>query len=289
MNTKIKAALITGVTSIIVGLFAYKIGAHNEIEAVQSQIANITGNENNVVINDVNELVKEYNTLLDKNANLENQVNQYLTDYQKVITEKDGLEKSLTDSPVIDMQDIGLFIDGEDKNINKKSSYAIINGTEYFSKEIVEKLLDKNMTLNVKDDNLYIGRFVSDSTSLFSCRIIDGNDYDLLDSATDSYGNNHTNTLKLNHYTKITYNLNKQYSLLRFKVAVDEESEGNKNCIISVTADGKPVQTTPNLDKVLTEEMPYNDLPINNCTRLEITCTGDSYIYPLIYDAVVYN
>ncbi|MBQ8942541.1 MAG: hypothetical protein IJ062_11965 [Firmicutes bacterium] len=289
MKKAIVVALIGLIGTVTAAAIGYDTGKSNQIEAIQSQIANVTGNENNVIINDVNDFVTRYNELVKSNEDLEAKNTQYFSDYQKVTNEKEQLESMFNDSPSVKTQDMGLYINGENININKSNSFAMVNGTEYFSKEILEKVIDKNKELIVQDDNVFIGRVVSDSTKLFSQRIVDSNNYEVVENATDSYGNPHSNVARLNNETKVIYSLNENYSLLRFKLAIDEKSYGDRKCMVSISIDGNPIKSFSNLDKVSTKELEIDSMGINNCSILEISCTGDRQVYPLIYDAVVYN
>lgn len=95
--------------------------------------------------------------------------------------------------------------------------------------------------------------------------------------------------IKLADGNDIVFSLNEKYSLLKLKIAIDESSDSNRQCTVSILADGQEVWTSPQINKISTKELDYPELKINNCSRLEIKCSGDWSVYPLVYDAEVYN
>lgn len=288
---KIIIALIGLAGTIIAAIIGVAFGKESQDKYVQSQIANVSGDGNTVTMNSVDDLVKNYNKLSEENETLKDQNQQYFSDYKKVSEEKEALSAQLKDSPVIQLKDLGLCIDGDAININRSNSYALINGAEYFSKDFIDHLTSDSTSVTIQDDAMYIGKIVADRASLSSKKIIDLGGGQILDSTTDSYGNTHLNVVKLGYNTSINYSLDEKYSFLKLKIAIDESSSSynSNNCTVAILADGQLIQTSPQLDKISTKEIEYKDLQINNCSRLEIKCTGDSGVYPIIYDGEVYN
>lgn len=286
---KIIIALIGVAGTIAAAFIGVFFGRESQNKYVQSQIANVTGDGNTVTMNSVDDLVKSYNKLSEENETLKKQNQQYFEDYQLTKEEKEALNVQLKDTPAIQLKDLGLCIDGDDININRSNSYAIINGAEYFSRDFIDNLTSDKISVTIQDDAMYLGRIVANRAALSSKRVIDLGGCQILDNATDSYGNTHLNVIKLERDSNINYNLGGNYSLLKLKIAIEESSYNDKKCSISILADGQEIQTSPQLNKISTNELEYKDLQINNCTRLEIKCTGDWGIYPLIYDAEVYN
>lgn len=279
MKATVKAAIITGICTIVAGAIG---GAYVQNSYINSQIANVKGNNNTVNINNVDDLINRYKELeLQNSANLQN--------YDKVSKENEELKKQQTNSPVTQLKNLGLFVNGEEINVNKNNSYAIINGTDYFSKDFLLQLIDKNSSINIKDDNLYIGRIVAETASLFEQRVISNSGAKSEENVTDAYGNVHAKVVKFDSNAQVIFNLNQQYTFLKFKVAIHENSNINREGIITISADGKLVYTTPKLEKVSTKELITPEININNCSTLEIKCASDYDCIPLIYDATIYN
>lgn len=287
---KIIIALIGLAGTIIAAIIGVAFGKESQNKYVQSQIANVSGDGNTVTMNSVDDLVKNYNKLCEENETLKEQNQQYFNDNKEAKEEIEALTAQLKDSPVIQLEDLGLCIDGDNININRSNSYALINGVEYFSKEFIDNLTSDSTSVTIQDDAMYIGKIVADRALLADKPIIDLEGCEKLDSATDSYGNTHLNVIKLSPNRSINYSLDKKYSLLKIKIATDESTKSyGEDCTISILADGQEIKTTPPLNKISTEEIEYKDLQINNCSRLEIKCIDGYLIYPIIYDAEVYN
>lgn len=283
---RIFVELLIAVLSVAAGVLG---GSFVQNKYIESQVANVTGDGNTVTINNVDDLVENFNKLMKENETLKEQNEDYYTDYKEAKETIESLENQLGDSPSIELKDLSLCVDGEDKNINKNKSYAIINGTDYFSEDFLNSIIADNTSITIKDDVMYLGKVVADMESLFSQRIVDEGGASVVDNATDSYGNTHVNVLRLGQGNDIVFSLNEKYSLLKLKIAIDESSDSNRQCTVTVLADGQEVWTSPQLNKISTKELDYPDLKINNCSRLEIKCSGDWNICPLVYEAEVYN
>jgi len=294
---QIVIGILGAICTIIAAFIGIKHGENKQNEIVQSQIANVNGDGNTVTMNDVNDLVNSYNDLIEENETLKEQNEQYFNDYKTIKEEKDSLQEEknslttqLQDSPDIQFKNLGLCINGKNININKKNSHVVINGVDYFSKDFVNSLVDKNTSIAIKDDTMYLGRIVADKEKLFSQRVVDSYGFKIIDSITDSYGNTHSNAGKFSYSNSVVYfNLNEKFSLLRLKIAIDETSYSDYTGIITIIADEEIVYTSDELDKVKTNEIVEEDIHVNNCTLLEIRFEGEGGIYPIIYDAEVYN
>lgn len=272
--------------SILLGIFG---GSLLQNLYVNSQVIDVSGDDNTVNINSVDDLIKNFNKLSEENETLREQNKDYFEDNKESKNTIENLEKQLGDTPAIELKNLGLCIDGEDKNINKNNSYAIINGVDYYSKDFLDSLISDDTSKTIKDETMFLGRVIADKTSLFSQRIVDEGGASVVENATDAYGNTHINAIKMGTGNNIVFSLDEKYSLLKLKIAISESSYNDKHCTISILADGQEVKTSSQLDKISTKEIEYKDLQINNCSRLEIRCSGDWSIEPLIYEADVYN
>lgn len=185
-KVRIFVELLIAVLSLAAGVLG---GSFVQNKYIESQVANVSGDGNTVTINNVDDLVKNFNKLLEENETLKEQNEDYYTEYKEAKETIDSLEVQLGDSPAIELKDLSLCVDGEDKNINKNKSYAVINGADYFSEDFLNSIIADNTAITIKDDVMYLGKVVADRENLFSQRIVDEGGASVVDNATDSYGN----------------------------------------------------------------------------------------------------
>lgn len=293
MKATVKAALITGILGIVGTVTAAFIGKNfgeeNAVQQLYSQITTINGNNNTVTVNSVDEFVTQYNKLLNENETLKSQNSQYFSDYTEQKNINNNLELQLGERPVVTYENIGLCINGEDIPINKQNSIVIIDGREYYSKELAESFLDDTQNITIKEDTLFIGKVIADKASLFDQHIHDALFAEIVNTSKDAFGNSHSNVLYFNdaQYHKIIFALNKEYSLLKMKFVPSEDSKIDNYGNLIIYADKDPVRSFDNLNK---ESSPFEDeIPINNCTLLTIEYNSGFNNQFLIYDAIVYN
>lgn len=281
MTDTIKAALITGILGLIATITAAVIGVsfgksseqkniQNEIQKVMGNVVNITGNDNSVTINSVKDLVDEYQRLQSQNKSLLDQNSKYFSDLSEAIYQVNALQSKANDVPNISFSNLGLSIDAQDIPINKNNSMTTIDGRDYFSKEIIESLIADDQNFTIKDDTLFIGKVIAEKANLFDQWVTDSFSCDYEEAINDSLGNTCTKALVLwMRSGNITFNLNKKYSNLKFKLS--SYNEGNKNIsgIITIKADEEVVYTSPTIN--IYTKMIDVDIPINNCTTLTIT------------------
>lgn len=297
METEIKVALIGGILGMVGTISAAIIGNHfgekNAVQQLYSQVVTLNGNNNKVTVNNVDDFVAQYIKLLSENETLKSQNSQYFADYTEQKNLNNNLESQLDEHPVISYKNIGLCIDGEDIPINKQNAIAIIDGREYYSKELAENLLDDDQIITIKDDTLFIGKVIVEKSSLTDEVVVKSNNITITNNIKDSYGNIHTNVLyPENYHSYVTINLNRQFSLLKFRLAVQEN--GFSDAIVTIKADDIVVYTSPKLF-ITTEPFDVIDIPINYCSLLTIEIdsgsdNGFGYGFNcIISDPVVYN
>lgn len=168
MKTEIKAAIIGGIFTIAAGIIGAKFGEQQGEQSVMSEIstnvATITGDNNQITINDINTFVAGYLDLKEQNRQLQ----QMNSQYYELIQEKDRqlsndnsqieeLNGMLADSPVITYQDRELYISAEKVPIKTEGSVIVIDGREYLSREIVDYLLPDRESLTIKSNGIYVG------------------------------------------------------------------------------------------------------------------------------------
>lgn len=299
MNKTIKAALITGIATIIAGFIggmsygksSEQKNIQNEIHSVMGNVINVTGNDNQVTINSVKDLVDEYQRLQSQNKSLLEQNSKYFSDLTEANYQLNALQSKTNELPEIKFNDLSLLIDVQDIPINKNNSMVTIDGRDYFSREIVESLIPTNQNMIIKDDTLFVGRVIVNSSNLFDQWKVDSGFVDIQTSATDSYGNIHENTLVFHGQSSyIVYNIKNQYSLLQCNISVKEDARIDGKGKLIIKADDYIIYTSPTLTKT-TKPFKEIDIPLNNCSLLTIEYNRD-FRYSnscLVSDIVLYN
>lgn len=296
MNKTIIAALITGVATIIAGFIGgmgygksiEQKNIQNEIQQFMGNAVNITGNDNSVTINNIKDLVDEYQRLQFQNQSLLDQNSKYFNDLSEANYQINTLQSKTDNIPEINFSNLGLSIDAQDIPINKNNSMVSIDGRDYFSREIVEKLISNEQNFIVKNDTLFIGKIIAEKAYLLDQWVTDSFSCDYEEAINDSLGNTCTKALVLwMRSGNITYNLNKKYGHLKFKLSSYNERDKNISGIITIKADEEIIYTSPTIN-IYTEIIDV-DIPINNCNTLTITGTTKDFFRCIISDAIVYN
>lgn len=228
--------------------------------------------------------IEEYNRLEAENATLKIQLQEKI----------DKLKEQADSAPILDYNSFALSVDGNDIPINKNNSMVTIDGREYVSKEILEKLLDENQNITIQEDTIFIGKVISEKRSLLSddC-IMDQHNIALTDSVRDSYGNNYSNVFlsyaKPQNLSHIIFVLNREYALLKFSAAIRDNSYLEPIGTIIIKADEEVVYISEDLNKK-TEPFSEIDIPINNCNLLTIEYSASTYdVDCIISELTVYN
>lgn len=298
-------AIITGILGVVGSVMAANMGKdqgeQETINQLNSQIANVNGDNNTVTINSVDDLINEYSELTSENKSLVSQNTKYYDELEEAkskIEEYENqsnskvkeLEQQINDMPDVQFRDIGLSVNGEIIPINSTDSSVVVNNRTYYSDEFVKSLVDSNNNITIQDNTLYIGKIIKENSSLSNEWILNKSNVSFDDSVTDSYGYIHTNALRFNSSTcSIIYNLNSEYSLLKCDISIRDSSYMDKTGIITIKADDTIVYTSPVLTKT-TEPFSEEDIPINNCKLLTIEYNANSGSNQCIMDNItVYN
>lgn len=296
----VKAAFITGIlgiiaaviTGIISGAVGKKQATQEIFTEIENGVANINGDNASVVINDIDDLINDYESLKVRNEGLVTLNEQYAKQIKENELELQSLRRQQEDTPVMNYKNLALCINGENISINTNESMVSINGREYVSREFVDNILADNETLTIKDDTAYIGRIIADQSNLFDQWVVDSSNFKTYENLVDSYGNQYFSGLgSKNSKSFITYNLNNRYSLLKLKIAVEEDVFTSLNGTITIKADDNVVYVSPEIGKK-TAPFEVVDIPINNCSLLTIEGrfnNVNSGINFIISDAFVYN
>lgn len=301
MNKTIKASLIGAGATILAAIIGLNTGKsieqkhiQNEINAAMGDMVNIIGDGNNVTINDIKDLIADYQNLKSNNDSLIAQNAKYFDDLMNANKQLEELQSNAEGIPEFVFNDLGLYINGEENSINKNASVVTINGSDYFSKEIVQNLLSDNENMTIKNDTIFIGKVIENKADLLTQKIVDSFECNNINTIMDSYGTTHVNSLCFNPLcfnsrdTYIIFNLNEKYLYLDMSVSISEKTQSGSNGILIVKADDKVVYTSEQLF-LTTKPFTIKDIPINNCNLLTISYNYNGFNQCILSDAIVYN
>lgn len=317
MDKTIKAALITGILGVMGTVAAAFLGTNagkdaekkviqNEINEAFGDVINVIGDDNNVTINDIKGLIEDYQNMQIQNKSLLDQNTKYFDDLTEANNKLKNLENDTNQKveelqnqinamPFFEYTNLGLCIDVEDISINKNNSMVTIDGREYLSKEIVEKLIPDNHNITIKDDTLFIGNVVVDKANLLDQFINQSFIVENFTNAVDSYGNNRVNGLCFNPTSRyddsyIVYSLKQKYAYMDLWISVPENTDPDSNGKLIITLNNNETVYTSEDISLLTKPFKIEKLSLNNCDLVEIWLNRNSgALRCLITEAVVYN
>ena len=216
-----------------------------------------------------------------------NNVDEFIKDYQKTI------KNQLNDRSYVVYRNLGLYVDSSNISIASDKSQAVIDDKEYYAKSVIEGIVGNNKTITTDDNYMYIGKKVSDRTSLFSDKIwvVDKKNCDVNVSKKDSRGNNRSNALQLTYNNSyIIYNTDKKYNYISFIISIADGSSNTNNVTVSLKDENENVIYSTEISK-LDEPIKVTDVAINSCSTLKVEATTANYnlCYCLISEAYVYN
>lgn len=224
---------------------------------------------------DVQEVVAENEELKEKISGYESQIETM----EDVKNENDYL---------IEFENLGLSIEGEEKTIEKDKSSVLIDGVRYYSQDIINNLLPINTSISVENNMLYVGKKVKEKTSLYKQPIIDkGFDVFIYNNVSNTYGNVYNEAVIFQYNgCYIVFNAGMEYS--NFKCTVSMEEGNRYESILQIEADDQVVYTS---DKITCQTAPFEiEIPINMASRLTIRTMGESGGSGiLISDGILYN
>ena len=301
MKASIKAAWITGLLGLAGTVSAAIIGnsigksteqrnIQNQMNEVMGDMVNVIGDGNNVTINDIKEVLEDYLDLKTQNESLLAQNTKYFDDLTKANKEIDQLHMLSSEEPSINFTNLAMSIDGEDMLVNQNNSMVTINGRDYMSKELFEKIIPDNKSITIKNDMLIIGRNIAEQASLFNQWIVDQSSCSHDETYTDSFGHTYSNSISLRENgSHIIFNLDNKYKYLKLGYAADENTNLNEVGTIIVKADDNIVYTSSEIAKT-NDFNEIMDIDIKNCSLLKLEYSITNSWHPcIISDAVVYN
>ena len=270
-----KIALFVGILGAIATVASAIITSNYTEQKIfkklQGSVGEVSGDNNNVTINDVNDIVKDYQGVKELNK-------QYATQLEKNADELKQLKTQLGDTPIFKFNDLDLTVDGEEIPIDAANSMVTIDGREYLDKSFVDNILGTNRSLTIKD-----------KTSLNDSWLVDSNYVNFPDSITDSFGDMHTNAITFSSYEPYAvFNLKEDFNLFSCRIAASEDSDSEFVGRIVIKADDKTVYTSPEFSKT-TKPFVKKDIPVKNCSLLKIEFHNESGGECIISDAFAYN
>lgn len=276
-------ALIGVIGTISAAIIGVKWGRDNVNVIVQLDGKNIVLNDN-----DVQKLISENEELKNLTSDYKSQIEKLENKSNDLAIQLGSANGELDSIPVIEFQNLGLSINGEEKNINKEKSAVLINGVQYYSQEFVDNLLVDNVSIIIQDDMFYVGKIVKEKINLFKRPVVEmASSSAFYESIKDTYGNVYSNALLIrsnNGFT--TFNAGREYAYLKCIVAMQDDYSGKG--ALQVRADGEVIYTSEEMTN-MTE--PYEiEIPINQASLISIGTIGErdeSRI--LISNAMLYN
>lgn len=255
--------------------------------------SSVIGDGNVVSFNNVDEFIKDYQNTIEDNGKLNDQNTEYYKNYVEIKEQNELLKNQLNDRSSVVYRNLGLYVDSSNISIVSDKSQAVIDGKEYYAKSVIEGIVGNNKTITTDDNYMYIGKKVSDRTSLFSDKIwvVDKKNCDVNVSKKDSRGNNRSNALQLTYNNSyIIYNTDKKYNYISFIILIADGSSNTNNVTVSLKDENENVIYSTEISK-LDEPIKVTDVAINSCSTLKVEATTANYnlCYCLISEAYVYN
>lgn len=297
LKKAVVSSIITGTIGLVATIIAANISSNiarknatqEVINQIENGVATLNGDNANIIINDVDDVISDYEKLKIQNEGLNELNTQYAEQIKNNSAELESLHKQLDGTPVISFSNLSLCIDGENVPINSNDAMISVNGREYVSKEFVDHILTNKEELTIKDDVAYIGRIIADQSNLFDKWVVDSYNFEKEENCVDSYGNKRTNVLSSYSNSYVIYNLNGEYSSIKMIISIDDNAYREASTIVRIKADDTVVYTSPEIKKT-SEPFEIVDIPVNNCTLLKIECDSNMVgSNVIISDAIVYN
>lgn len=282
-----KIAIIVAIIEFIGLIIAAIIGV---VFAKENSTKMIQENENIIVLSE------EIQEMENKNEKIKNEISTYKEEIEELKSQNKELETKLAianseseDIQAMEYRNFGLFIDGEEKLIEKDKSLVLINGRKYYSKDFVDNLLPPDKAATEKNNMLYIGKIVKGKSNLLDRQIIDITDRSQVKLETnvkDTYGNIYDKAvLFLLYDNSITFNANREYSKLKCVLNVMDGRTGGG--IIQIESEEGILYTS---EEILSTTEPLEiDIPINYASSITIKKIGMEETCNMITDAVLYN
>lgn len=256
------------------------------VELISSN--NSLNKENSDLQQKLEDLNIQYKEFESRNSELEAMYNELAIQSNQDIKD---LKEQLNNMPIISYKNLTLCVDASDIPINTNESVVTIDGKDYFSKEIVEKLITEDKNLTIKGETIYVGKVIAERAKLTDQWVMGNVRCSIEDTSVDIHGHTYKdciilgNTMYYND-SAIKYSVDNKYSSLKGTICVSSMSGmGNKGSV-TIKADNTVVYS---------EELDINspdqiiDIPINNCAIIDIIYNGNSGLLVIFSEVVLYN
>ena len=114
--------------------------------------SSVIGDGNVVSFNNVDEFIKEYQETLKDNEKLNDQNTEYYNSYVEIKKENEALKNQLNNTSYVSYKNLGLYVDSNNVPITSDKSQAIIDGKEYYTKNVIEGIVGNDKSITT-DDN----------------------------------------------------------------------------------------------------------------------------------------
>ena len=166
--------------------------------------------------------------------------------------ENEALKNQLNNTSYVSYKNLGLYVDSNNVPITSDKSQAIIDGKEYYTKNVIEGIVGNDKSITTDDNYMYIGKKVADRTSLFSDKIwvVNKSECDVNVSKKDSRGNMRSNAVQLTHNKAyIMYNTDRKYNYVSFIISIADGSNNTNNVTVCLKDEN---ENTPRREKYIT-------------------------------------
>lgn len=253
MTDKFKIALIkygsTALAAFLTGVFSTSFINNSFNQDSQVNNIKIDGEYKDLSKDDVQKIVNSITQNNETNEEEKNK-NQELEENNKLLTTKvSDLENELSTLrklPNVDFKDIELIKDGNNININKDKSLAIIDQVPYYSEEFIQSIIDDDYNLNTDDGKFYIGNVAKEKVNLLDIAEPYDSDFcevmytDTFNMSGESYSNG---IIMKRDYGggEVKFNIKGKYNKLYFDIGhVDNTSYDEIK--LTILVDEKPVK-----------------------------------------------
>lgn len=253
MTDKVKIVLMKYGFPVIGSFFAgvFSTSFINNSFNQDSQVNNIKidGEYKDLSKDDVQKIVNSITKSNETNEEEKNK-NKELEENNKSLTTKvSDLENELSTLrklPNVDFKDIELIKDGNNININKDKSLAIIDQVPYYSEEFIQSIIDDDYNLNTDDGKFYIGNVAKEKVNLLDIAEPYDSDFcevmytDTFNMSGESYSNG---IIMKRDYGggEVKFNIKGKYNKLYFDIGhVDNTSYDEIK--LTILVDEKPVK-----------------------------------------------
>lgn len=220
-KTIIVGVIVPIVAAVIGGVIGQRAESRNIINRVENTIANVTGDNANVTINDIGDFLEEYENTKNRSSELEklnNELKEECSEYKQ----------ELQDKQVVVYYDPTLVKDSIPIPCNSPNNVAYINDRLYISEQAISLLCDKPIKYS-RPDNILFSNDLEEDTSimvnLLDTNILyDGENYTIYKPSNGNSfsigGVKYTSGFDINtsggNQGYVLFNLNNEYSLISF-------------------------------------------------------------------------